>query len=64
MNPTVTMTLEEWNLILSLLAEHPFRQVANTIGKLQTQVQQQVDQGGLRPNGHGAPLDGIGDLNA
>lgn len=37
MNP-VDLTVEEWNAILSIMADRPFREVAALIGKIHAQL--------------------------
>ena len=44
---TVTLTLADWNFIVSLLMTRPYGEVANLIPAIQYQVQQQVPQEAL-----------------
>ena len=41
---TITLQQQEWDQILSVLGEAPFKVVANVIGQIQQQGQQQLAQ--------------------
>lgn len=42
MNLTITLTLEQINIVLTALAQGPFNQVANVIGTIETQAKAQL----------------------
>jgi hypothetical protein len=60
----VFMTVEEWQNVLNILAEHPYRQVKTSVEAIANQVSQalQARQGpGLAP-GAGPLINGQGDM--
>jgi hypothetical protein len=58
----VFMTVEEWQNVLNILAEHPYRLVKNPVEAIANQVSQamQARQSGLTP-GAGPLVNGQGD---
>ncbi len=42
MNLTITLTLEQINIVLTALAQGPFNQVANVINAVETQAKAQL----------------------
>ena len=42
----LTLTVDEVNLVLNALAARPYAEVAELIGKIQTQGQKQIEEGG------------------
>ena len=52
---TVTLTAQEWNSLMTLLGEAPFRVVALLIQQIQSQCMAQQGGPGAAPNGHLVP---------
>jgi hypothetical protein len=50
----VFMTIEEWQNVLNILAEHPYKQVKNPIDSISGQVQQVIMARQMMPQPNGA----------
>lgn len=60
---TVTLQAQEWNVVMGILADAPYKLVAPIIQKLGEQAQQGAAQA-ARPNGADAPRPNGADLSA
>jgi hypothetical protein len=53
---TVTLEIQQWNIVLQGMAEAPFKMVAPLVQAIQEQIQQQAPQGNGNGQDMGMPL--------